>query len=87
MASFDPRDLGADERGAILEILGTVLRPDFELSVMRSQTGNMLLALVGRGGVAYGRERKRPVEYIFRRFHSVPRFPEQRLRPRCGIHG
>src|SRR6202043_4111717 len=43
--AFDPRDLGADERGAVLEILGTVLRPDFELSVMRSQTGNMLLAL------------------------------------------
>ena len=32
--AFDPRDLGADQRGAILEILGAVRRPDFKLSVM-----------------------------------------------------
>ena len=50
--AFDPRDLGADERGAVLEILGTVLRPDFELSVMRSQTGNILLALVAAAEVS-----------------------------------
>src|ERR1700687_5496943 len=87
LPAFDPRDLGADQRGAVLEIVRAIRRPDFELSVMGSQSCDVLLALVGRGGVADCREGKRTVEGIFRRFHSVSRYPEQRLRPRCGIHG
>ncbi len=54
---------------------------------MGSQSRDVLLALVGRGGVADCRAGQRPVEVIFRRFHSESRYPEQRLRPRCGIHG
>src|ERR1700726_5134377 len=84
--AFDPRYLGADQRGAVFEIVRAIRRPDFELSVMGSQSCDVLLALVGRGGVADCREGKRTVEGIFRRFHSVSRYPEQRLRPRCGIH-
>ena len=80
--AFDPRYLGADQCGAVLEIVRAIRRPDFELSVMGSQSCDVLLALVGRGGVADCREGKRTVEGIFRRFHSVSRYPEQRSRPR-----
>ena len=45
LAAFDARDLRADQRGAVLEILRAILRPDFELSVMRSQSLEMLRSL------------------------------------------
>ena len=36
--AFDPRDLGADERGAVLEIVRAIVRPGLELFVMRRQS-------------------------------------------------
>ena len=47
LAAFDARDLRADQRGAVFEILRAVLRPDFELSVVGGQRLEMLL-LAGR---------------------------------------
>src|SRR5882762_2415706 len=35
--TFDPGDLGADQRRAIFEILRTIFRPYFQLSVVRGQ--------------------------------------------------
>ena len=45
LAAFDPRDLRADQRGAVLEVLRAILRPDLELSVVGGQSLEMLLAL------------------------------------------
>ena len=47
LAAFDACDLGADQRGAVLEILRAILRPDFELPVVSGQSLEMLLSLVG----------------------------------------
>ena len=38
LAPLQARDLGADQRGAVLEVLRTVLRPDLQLPVMRGQS-------------------------------------------------
>ena len=51
-AAFDPGDLRPDQRRAILEIFRTILRPNVELSLMRCQSGDMLLSLAGCRGVA-----------------------------------
>src|ERR1700757_4287475 len=50
-ATFDPGDLGADQRGAIFKILRAIFCPYFQLSVVRGQSLEMLLPLVGRWGV------------------------------------
>src|SRR6516165_6365230 len=64
-ASLDPGNFGAHQRGAVFEILRAILRPDFELPVMRGQSLQMLHALVGRYGVAGCSATKRRVEMIF----------------------
>jgi hypothetical protein len=87
VAAVDASNLGADQRGAIVEILGAVHRPDFELPVMSIQSRGVLLALAGRSGVADGSVTERRVEMVFRRLHGVVCYPEQRLRPRCGMRG
>src|SRR5262249_29206250 len=46
-AAFDPRDLRAYQRGAVLKILRAVLRPCFELPVVGGQGLEVLLPLVG----------------------------------------
>ena len=38
VAALQAGDLGADQRGAVLEILRAILRPDLELLVMRSDS-------------------------------------------------
>ena len=38
LATFDARNLGADQRGAVLEILRAILRPDLKLPVMRGES-------------------------------------------------
>ena len=48
LAAFDAGDLGADQRGAVLEILRAVLRPDLELLVMGGQRLQMRWPLARR---------------------------------------
>ena len=38
LPAFDPRNLGADQRGAVLEIVRAIRRPELELLVMRSDS-------------------------------------------------
>jgi hypothetical protein len=45
---FDSGDFRPDEGGSVLEILRAILRPDLELSVMRDQSLEMLLSLLGK---------------------------------------
>ena len=52
LAAFEAGDLRAHQRGAVCKVLGAVLRPDRELSVVGGQRLDMLLPLVGCGGVA-----------------------------------
>ena len=65
LAALDAGDLGADQRGAVLEILRAILRPDLELPVMRSHSVEVLLSLAGRRRVAAGGPGQRAVEVIF----------------------
>src|SRR5215831_19717857 len=46
-AALDPGDLRADQRGAVLEIFGAVLRPNSDPFVMPGQSLQMLSALIG----------------------------------------
>jgi hypothetical protein len=69
-AAFDPGDLGADQRGAIFEILRAIFRPYFQLSVVRGQSLEMLLSLVGRCGVPGCGAGQRAVKVIFRGFKT-----------------
>src|SRR5215831_1346819 len=69
-AAFNPGNLGANERCPIFEILRAMLRPDLELSVVRSQRLQMLPALVGRSGVAGCSARKCAVKVIFSLFEK-----------------
>ena len=60
LPAFDAGDLRADQRGAVLEILRTVLRPDSELSVVGGQRLDMLAPLLrGERGIAGGRVAER----------------------------
>ena len=38
LPAFDPRNLGADQPGAVLEIVRAIRRPELELLVMRSDS-------------------------------------------------
>ena len=58
----------AHQRGTVFKVLGAVLRPDRELSVVGGQRLDMLLPLVGCGGVAACGVGQRAVEVQFRRF-------------------
>ena len=68
LAALQAGDLGADQRGAVLEILRAIRRPDLELLVMRSDSVQVLLPLAGCRGIAGGGLRQCAVEMIFRRF-------------------
>ena len=37
LAAFDTRDLGANQRGAVLEIFGAILRPSLKLFLVSGQ--------------------------------------------------
>src|ERR1700686_681536 len=54
LLAFDPRDLSADQRGAVLESVGTIRRPHLELFVMRRKSLHVLLPLSGWRGIAGG---------------------------------
>ena len=74
LAAFQAGDLGADQRGAVLEVLRAILRPDLELSVVGGQSLQMLLALVGGCGIAAGGAGQA------RRRSDIPAFLEMRHR-------
>src|ERR1700736_937031 len=45
VAAVDASNLGADQRGAVLEIVRAIRRPEFKLSVVRDQSLDMLPSL------------------------------------------
>src|SRR5262245_37036841 len=65
LPAFDPGNFGANQCGAVFEVLRAMLRPDIELSLMKGQSFQMLYALVGRCGVAVCRASKRAVKVVF----------------------
>src|SRR5580700_2242859 len=64
LAAFDACYLRAYQRGAVFELLGAVLRPYLELSVVCGQIHDMLLSLVGRRGIARRGPGKRAIKLI-----------------------
>src|ERR1700745_3189653 len=86
-AAFDPGDLGADQRGAIFEILRAIFCPYFQLSVVRGQSLEMLPSPATRCGIAGCGPRERAVEMIFRSFKTGWKCPKQPLRLQGGVDG
>ena len=68
ITAVDTSNLGADQRGTILEIVRTIRRPELELLLTRSDSVQVLLSLAGRRGIAGSGLRQRAVEVIFSRF-------------------
>ena len=71
-AAIDPGDLRTNQRGAVFEVLRAVLRPDFELSVMRGQS--LESRCVARRRASKSQDAacdKRAVEVILGRFRNV----------------
>ena len=64
-AVFEASDLGGDQRRTVREILGTVLRPHFELLVVGGQRLQMLGPLVGRCRVVLCCSRECVIEMVF----------------------
>ena len=88
LAAFEAGDLGADQRGAVLEILRAVLRPDLELAGDgRPEPPDAAGCSSRRCRIAECRARERAVEMILRRLEECWRRPEQRLRLRCRLDG
>ena len=80
-------NLCTDQRGAVLEIVRAIDRPELELPVVGRQYIDMLLPLVRRRGVRGCGMRQRAVELILCFFKVGWRCPQQPLRPRRGLHG
>ena len=87
IAALEASDLGADQRGAVLEILRAIRRPDLELPVMCGDSVQVPWPLVGCRGIAGGGLRQRAVEVIFRRFELRNRGPQQPVCSRRGLDG
>src|SRR5262249_37775684 len=87
IATFDPGNFGVNQCGAVFEVLRAILRPDVELSLMKGQSLQMLLALVARRGVAACGSRQRAVQLIFgcleRQIRG--RYPPKRLGMRGAL--
>src|SRR5262245_46781581 len=62
LAAFYSCDLSAYQRGTVFEVLRTILRACFELSVVGRQSLEMPLVLVGERGIAAGRAGKPTIE-------------------------
>ena len=75
-------DLRTDKSRATFEILRAILRPYFELSMVRGQGLKMLPLPVRTCGIAARRESKRAIEVILRRLQICWYAPKQPLRPR-----
>src|SRR5271165_2492429 len=86
-AALNACNLRTNQRGAVLEILRTIFCPYFQLSVVRGQSLEMLLSLIGRRGVPGCGAGQRAVKVIFRGFKTGWGCPKQPLRPQRGIDG
>src|SRR5712691_699606 len=65
IAAVDASNLGADQRGAVVEILRAIRRPDLERSVVGDQSLDMLPSLAGRCGLAGCRLAECTIKVIF----------------------
>src|SRR5207244_5739432 len=70
LAAFDARDLRADERGAVGEVLRAVLGPLLELAVVGGQGLEMPGALRGGGRIAARGPRERGAQMEFRQLEE-----------------
>ena len=68
LPAFEPRDLGADQRDAVREIIRAIRRPELELPLMRSDSVQALLSFAGWRGIPGGGLSQGAEEMVFRRF-------------------
>ena len=80
--AFQARNLRADQRGSVCEVLRTVLRPEREALVMFGQRPGMLPSLVRSCRIRRGRSRERCVEVVVGLFKQTARGREKRSRLR-----
>ena len=86
-AALDAGDLGADQCGAILEILRAIRRPGLELGAVAAQRRDTLTALFGgRRRVASCTGEGR-VEMVFGDLEQSGRRPQKGVRLGCGGRG
>src|SRR5690349_17773817 len=86
-AALNARNLRTDQRGAVREIIRTIFCPYFQLSLVRGQSLEMLMSLVGRCRVPGCGAGQRAVKVIFRGFKTGWGCPKESLRPQGGIDG
>ncbi len=79
LAAFETGDLGADQRGAVLEVLLAVLSPLLELAVVGGQSLEMAATLRRAGCVAECGPHQRGVEMELRPLEMGRHRPEQPL--------
>src|SRR5581483_4644988 len=77
LPALKTRNFGADEGGAVREILGTILRPCIELAMVGRQCIKMLLAFAGSCRTPACGVRQGCVELIFHRLEQLRRRPPQ----------
>ena len=83
LATLQACDLGADQRGPVLEVLRAILRVDLKLPVVGGHSLQMQHALVSGCGAAAGGPGQGAVEMMFRRFFEMRHeCPWQPPRPR-----
>src|SRR4029453_16966903 len=81
--AFEAGNLRVDQRDAILEVLGAIVRPDLELLSVGSDRLQVLMPVVGSSGPAKCRVAERREEMIFDRLRGRER-PQQGVRAPGG---
>src|SRR5262249_25238875 len=85
--AFNPGDLCADQRGAVLEILRAILRPYFELSVVGNQCFKLPVPLADRCGIEMSGVCEPGVVMVIRVCERGWGGPEEGLCLDCGGDG
>jgi hypothetical protein len=84
---FDAGGLRSDQRGAVGEVRGAILRPPLQLPLMSCDRLQSLLSLVLVSARAERRVRQGAEEMVFGNLEKRGRCPEQGFGFRCGIEG
>src|SRR3984885_8248589 len=85
LAAFEARDLCGDQRGAVIEIFGAVLGPFLDLTLVGSQSLQVLGTFRSGCRLAESSPRQCSVEMILRLLQKTRRDPEQLLCLRCSF--
>src|SRR6266540_1376493 len=86
-AALDARDLGPDERGAVLEVRRAVLGPFLQLAMVSCQSVLVLSTIRGGCRIAERSPRQRGVELVVCQLEGFRRRPKKSSRVFCRFDG